>query len=287
MTLQIWMNGAFLPLEDARTGAFGHALHYGTGVFEGIRAYPTSSGPAVFRFREHLDRMQRGADLLGMTLDLDEIERVTLELLQRNDLDSAYVRPIAYYGAGGLALDLDPLTCFVAVATLPWTSHLANRAGVKLTVSPYRRLSHKALPPLKFTGTYANSCVAKREASRRGFDEALFIDDHGMVCEATGENVFFVKNGRITAVQHPDALAGITRATVMELAGSTSRPVHIEELLDADEIFLTGTSAEVARVGRLDDRLFGDGPITRQIAALYDEVVHGREHGHARWLTAA
>ncbi len=286
--LKLWLNGEFLDAGDRHVNGLANALHYGNGAFEGIRAYATDRGPAVFRFDEHLARMKRATDLLGMPFDSGEIKRISMELLSMNGLRSAYLRPVAFYGAGGLTLDLGNLTPHLLIATLPWDSHLGDTAqGVSLGVSPYRRLSHKALPPLKFTGTYVNSCVAKREASLRGFQEALFIDDDGYVCEATGENVFFVKNGRVIAIEHPDALPGITRATVAEMSGATSRMAKITELLDADEIFLTGTSAEVAFVSRLNNRHFTRGPITASLQEAYQDIVHGRDRSRARWLTAA
>ena len=286
--LTLWLNGEYQDTTQRHAGGLAHGLHYGTGVFEGIRAYDTATGPAVFRFDEHLDRMRRGAELLGMSLDVARIKSVTMELLHRNQHRSAYVRPIAYYGAGGLKLDMDALESHVLVATLPWKSHLGDTTkGVSLTASPYRRISHKTLPPLKFTGIYVTSCVAKRDATKRGFDEALFIDDDGYICEATGENVFIVKAGQVIAVEHPDALPGITRATVAEMSNAVFRKVHMEELLDADEVFLTGTSAEVAPVSALDGHTFTVGPVTLALQAAYQDVVHGRDQQYVRWLTRA
>lgn len=286
--LTLWLNGEYLDASQRHTGGLAHALHYGTGVFEGIRAYDTEAGPAVFRFDEHLERMRQGAELLGMPLDVDQIKSVTMELLQRNQHRSAYVRPIAYYGAGGLKLDMDVLESHVLVATLPWKSHLGDTTqGVSLTASPFRRLSHKSLPPLKFTGIYVTSCIAKRDATKRGFDEALFIDDDGYVCEATGENVFIVKNGQVIAVEHPDALPGITRATIIEMSGAASRRVHVDELKDADEVFLTGTSAEVAPVSHLDGNPFTVGSVTLELQAAYQDIVHGRDQTFSHWLTTA
>lgn len=284
-----WMDGDVRTAGEAGAPLLSHGLHYGTGVFEGIRVYNTARGPAVFRLGAHMDRLARGAELLAMDVDVDAMSAAVGPLLHRNRLKSAYVRPLAFYSGGGLGLDLGPLTATQAVAVLPWTSHLGGDAcetGVAVRVSPHRRISAKALPPLKFTGTYANACVAKLEAVRAGYEEALFIDDDGFVVEATGENVFLVKNGAVVAVEHEDALPGITRDTVATLAGATRRKVTLEELLDADEVFLTGTSAEVAPVTRLDGRgSMPIGPVTRQLRALYQDVVHGRTSDADRWLT--
>jgi branched-chain amino acid aminotransferase len=167
---------------------------------------------------------------------------------------------------------------------MPWSSHLGS-GSVRLTVSSFRRNRADSLPPLKLCGAYVNSVLAKREATARGFGEALFIDDSGFVVECTGENVFMVKAGQVTAVEHPDALPGITRATIIELTGAPSRPVPLEELLEADEIFLTGTSAEVTEVSALDRRTYGNARVGRELRALYLNVVRGESAEHRRWLT--
>jgi len=288
-SLSMWMDGEVLPMGEVVAPMLAHGLHYGTGVFEGIRVYKTARGPAVFRLDAHMERLARGAELLGMEVDTDAMAASVGALLRSNRLESAYVRPIAFYSGGGLGLDLGPLTATQAVAVLPWTSHLgeaASERGVALRVSPYRRIGASALPPLKLTGVYANACVAKLEAVRAGFEEALFVDDEGYVVEATGENVFFVSGGRVVAVEHPDALPGITRDTVATLAGAERRRVRLEELLAADEVFLTGTSAEVAPVTRLDGRgALPLGPVTRELRALYQQVTHGRAEEGRSWLT--
>jgi branched-chain amino acid aminotransferase len=286
-SLKIWFDGALVPLDEARTSPLAHTLHYGTGVFEGVRCYGTARGPAIFRLDAHLERMRRGADHLAMPLDVAALTRASIEVVRANELENAYLRPLAYYETGGLGLDVAPLGARSMVAAMPWKSHLGEPGarGVRLRTSPLRRIPASAVPALKFCGIYANSILAKLEAVRAGFEEALFVDDRGFVCEATGENVFLVKRGKVVAVSHPDALPGITRATVAELAGATERPVTLEELRDADEIFLTGTSAEVAAVGTFDGRDLGIGPVTREIAAQYQALVHGETSEHADWLT--
>jgi len=284
-SLLLWHNGEFRSWEDSGTSLVAHALHYGTGVFEGIRCYDTPRGPAVFRLEDHLRRLKRGAEHLAMDVDLPAMTEATLELLRQNGLREAYVRPIAWYGGGGLALDVDPLELHQAVAVMPWKSHLGDteEQGVALKVSPWRRVRAAALPPLKFTGVYVNSIIAKLDAVRSGFQEALFVDDDGFVCEATGENVFMVRDGEVVAVAHDDALPGITRDTVAGLADAERRRVHLSELLAADEVFLTGTSAEVAPVTNLNGRSMPVGPVTRQLAAAYQATVHAREGSAHDW----
>jgi len=284
---KLWVNGELVAMNSASSPILAHGLHYGTGVFEGIRAYATPAGPAVFRLDAHLRRMKAGAELLGMPFDAEAVAMAVDELLEVNGDGDAYVRPLAWYAAGGLALDVEPLTAHCAVATLPWTSHLgddADNSGVSMCVSPYRRISSEAVPPLKLCGLYLNSILAKRDASAHGFDEALFVDVEGWVVEATGENVFMVTGGRVIAVDHPDALPGITRSTVAQLADATSRRVSLRELREADEIFLTGTSAEVAPVRALDGRKLPVGAVTRGLQVAYQDVVHGRDWSRRHWL---
>lgn len=285
--LQIWIDGELRPLAHASTGPLANGLHYGTGVFEGIRAYRTDAGARVFRLDAHLERMKRGADVLGMAFEPDRFAAGTLQTLAANNLLDAYIRPISYYEHGGIGLDTAPLRPRGMIATLPWTTHLGDAAvarGLKLHTTTWRRTPATSLPPLKLCGNYVNSIIAKREATLAGADEALFADASGFVCECTGENVFMVKAGRVTAVRHPDALSGITRATLIELLGCDDRAVTLDELRGADEIFVTGTSAEVTRIASLDGRDLGDSPATREIAALYQAVVHGKTELHRGWL---
>ena len=284
----LWVNGELVDRQQARVDLLAHGLHYGTGVFEGIRCYDTGDGPGIFRLDEHMDRFERGAKVLGMDLDISALKRGILEAVTASGFASAYIRPIAYYAVGGLALDTAPLTPHVAVAVMPWTSHLgdtADHGGIRAFVSSYRRTSAKALPPLKLCGAYANSILAKREAALAGYDEAFFVDDDGFVCEATGENIFMVQDGQVIAVAHRDALAGITRATVIERTGAVSRAVHLDELLDADEDFVTGTSAEVVPVREINGRVFETAHRTRAIQSAYSKAVRGLEFETQRWVT--
>ncbi len=284
--MQLWMDGNLLAPGEGAVSPLAHGLHYGTGVFEGIRAYETADGPAIFRLDDHLNRLGRGADALGMPVDLALLRRGCLEALSASGLREAYLRPLAFYETGGLGLDVAGLRVRHFVAALPWKNHLGeDQGGIRVRTSPFRRNSAKALPPLKLCGAYVNSILAKLEAGRAGFDEALFVDDEGFVVECTGENVFFVKDGRVTAVQHSDALPGITRATVMELCGAEARPVLASELLTADEVFVTGTSAEITPVAALDGRSWATGPVTRELRERYLGVVRGRDASRAEWLT--
>ena len=285
--MQLWIDGRLLDAAQQSVSPLAHALHYGTGVFEGIRAYETEEGPAIFRLEAHLERLGRGAEALGMAVDLAALRAGCLEALAASGLQAAYLRPLVFYETGGLGLDVAGLKVRHLVAALPWANHLgeAVRRGVRVRTSPFRRNPAGALPPLKLCGAYVNSVLAKLEATRAGFEEALFVDGAGLVVECTGENVMLVKDGRLIAVEHPDALPGITRQTVIELAEAEVRPVSLAELREADEIFLTGTSAEITPVGALDGRTYAVGPLTREIQARYGDLVRGRREAGRGWLT--
>jgi branched-chain amino acid aminotransferase len=284
MSLNLWFDGRIGPQDQLAAPLTTHAMHYGTAVFEGIRSYATPDGAAVFRLPEHLERMRKGAEAFGATFDVIEAAAAVIAVLQSNHHRDAYIRPLLWYGTGSLGLDVAPLSKHLMVASMPWKPHLGDKP-VRLTVSPFRRNRAEALPPLKLSGAYVNSILAKREAGSRGFDDALFIDDAGFVVECTGVNVFLVKNGQVIAVEHPDALPGITRDTIVELAGAASRPVTLEELLEADEVFLTGTSAEVMPVAALDRKDYGATPVADELRARYLRVVRGGSPTHAHWLT--
>lgn len=284
MSLNLWFDGRIGPQDQTLAPLTTHAMHYGTAVFEGIRSYATPDGAAVFRLPEHLERMRKGAETFGAKFDVTEAAAAVIAVLQANRHRDAYIRPLLWYGTGSLGLDVAPLSRHLMVASMPWKPHLGDKP-VRLTVSPFRRNRAEALPPLKLSGAYVNSILAKREAGSRGFDDALFIDDAGFVVECTGVNVFLVKAGKVVAVEHPDALPGITRDTIVELAGAASRPVTLEELLEADEVFLTGTSAEVMPVAALDRKDYGATPVADELRARYLRVVRGGSPAHARWLT--
>ena len=240
---KLWFDGDIVDANRAQAALNTHALHYGSGVFEGIRAYATKRGAAVFRLPEHLERMRTGAELLGMTFDAAQATDAVLSTLRANRLGDAYVRPLAWFGEGSFGLDVAGHPQHMMVATSSTNVHLGGNR-TRVSVSSWRRNPASALPPLKLCGAYVNSILAKREVKARGFDEAMFIDDDGFVVECTGANLFMVRDGRIIAVEHRDALPGITRDTLIRLTGAESRPVSIEELLHADEVFACGTAAE-------------------------------------------
>ena len=279
-----WFDGELVPLDGLQAGLTTHALHYGSGVFEGIRAYATDTGAAVFRLPEHLERMRTGAAMFGMAFDVAQATDAVVATLRANRHRDAYIRPLAWHGEGSFGLDVEGHPPHLMVATTATQVHL-NGTRARLGVSRWRRNPADSLPPLKLCGGYVNSILAKREAKDRGFDEALFTDRDGNVVECTGANVFLVKDGALTAVEHGDALPGITRDTLIRLTGAVSRPVSLEELLDADEVFACGTAAEVAPVSQVEARAYGDNPVTRELQALYARVVRGQESAHRHWLT--
>ena len=280
-----WFDGGLVPADGLQAGLTTHAMHYGSGVFEGIRAYALDDGgAAVFRLPEHLERMRRGAEMFGLPFDPAQATAAVLATLRANGHRDAYIRPLAWFGEGSFGLDVEGHVPHLMVATTATQVHL-NGSRARLGVSNWRRNPSDSLPPLKLCGGYVNSILAKREAKARGFDEALFTDRDGLVVECTGANVFMVRDGRLTAVAHGDSLDGITRDTLLRLTGAEARPVPLAELLEADEVFACGTAAEVAPVAQIEDRRYGDNPVTRELQALYARVVRGREAAWRHWLT--
>ena len=282
---RIWYDGELIDSGRPQASVHTHALHYGSGVFEGIRAYATKRGAAVFRLPEHLERMRKGAELLGMTFDIAEATEAVLATLRANRQGDAYIRPLAWYGDGSFGLDVAGHPQHLMVATSATNVHLGGNR-TRVSVSSWRRNPASALPPLKLCGAYVNSILAKREVKARGFDEAMFIDDDGFVVECTGANLFIVRDGRVTAVEHRDALPGITRDTLIRLIGAESRPVSMEELRDADEVFACGTAAEVTPIAEIDGHIYdADSPVAREIATVYARTVRGDSAWSSGWLT--
>ncbi len=279
-----WFDGALVAADSLQAGLTTHAMHYGSGVFEGIRAYATDDGAAVFRLPEHLERMRKGAEMFGLPFDPAQATAAVLATLRANRHRDAYIRPLAWFGEGSFGLDVEGHVPHMMVATTATSVHL-NGTRARLGVGKWRRNPSDSLPPLKLCGSYVNSILAKREAKARGFDEALFTDREGLVVECTGANVFMVKDGRLTAVAHGDALDGITRDSLLQLSGAEARAVPLAELLEADEVFACGTAAEVAPVAQIEDRRYGDNPVTRELAELYGRVVRGHEAAWRHWLT--
>ena len=288
--LKLWFDGELVDADRLQAPLNTHALHYGSGVFEGIRAYSTKRGAAVFRLPEHLERMRKGAELLGMRFDIAQATEAVLSTLRANRQGDAYIRPLAWYGEGSFGLDVGSHPQHLMVATSSTNVHLGGNR-TRVSVSRWRRNPATSLPALKLCGAYVNSILAKREVKARGFDEAMFADDDGFAVECTGANLFIVRDGRVTAVEHRDALPGITRDTLIRLIGAESRMVSMEELRDADEVFACGTAAEVAPIAEIDDGS-GDGrtydpdsPVAREIAALYARTVRGESAWSSGWLT--
>ncbi len=294
---KIWMDGRFVDWREAKIHVLTHALHYGSGVFEGIRCYKTESGPAVFRFREHLDRLYDSARLYHMTIpyDLESLRDATKELIRINGLDACYIRPIVFRGYGEMGLNPLKSVVSVSIAIWPWGAYLGEdgiKNGIRCNISSYQRLSPKALPPFaKCTGPYVNSILAKVESLQAGYDEAIMLDYRGLVSEGPGENIFTVKNGQIaTPPETASILRGITRASVIEIAsdsGYTVREADItqETLLKADEVFFTGTAAEITPIREIDGVMIGKpGPVTREIQDRFYKIVKGQDPRYRKWL---
>jgi branched-chain amino acid aminotransferase len=292
----IWMNGEFVAWDDAKVHVLSHGLHYGTGVFEGIRAYETENGTAVFRHRDHLDRLLRSAALyyLELPFGVEDLRSATNELIRRNGLASCYIRPIAFRGYGEMGLFAEsPVE--VTIATWPWGAYLgeeAARSGIRAAVSSWRAISGDSLiPHSKAAGQYLNSILAKTEAHNSGYQEAILLDQRGMVCEGSGENIFVVREGQILTPPHTASiLDGVNRRSVVQIArdlGYTviERDIGRSELYLADEIFLTGTAAELVPVREIDDHpIAAPGEITSVIASKFDDALHGRAPEYAEWL---
>jgi len=295
----IWMNGELVAYEDAKVHVLTHALHYGTGVFEGVRAYETPRGTAIFRHADHIDRLFRSASLYHMEIPYskEEIRAATHEVIVRNGFKSCYIRPLVFRGAGPMGLY--PLDCPVEViiATWEWGSYLGDEGklnGVRAKVSSWRRIpSDSLIPSAKASGQYLNSVLAKVEADKAGYEEAILLDRNGHVCEGTGENLFVVKGGKIaTPGFSNDILGGINRLAAIEIAQDLGyevieRDVARGELYHADEIFMTGTAAELTPIREVDDLPVGDGgrgPITERIQSVFEDALHGRSERYAGWL---
>ena len=295
----IWYDGKLVPWREATTHVLTHTLHYGMGVFEGVRAYETPKGTAIFRLQAHTDRLFRSAHILGMDMPYtkDEINEATRAAVRENKLKSAYIRPMCFYGSEGMGLRADNLKVHVIVAGWTWGAYMGEEAlldGIKVRTSSYNRHHvNITMCRAKANGQYMNSMLALREAQACGCDEALLLDTEGYVSEGSSENIFIVRDGVLYTPDITSALDGITRATVMQLAAGlgiavVEKRITRDEVYIADEAFFTGTAAEVAPIRELDGRKIGigqRGPITEKLQNLYFDVVHGRNGGHPEWLT--
>ncbi len=295
----IWYDGKLVPWRDAQTHVLTHTLHYGMGVFEGVRAYKTDRGTAIYRLQAHTDRLFRSAHILGMDIPYDKttINEATRAAVRENKLDSAYIRPMCFYGSEGMGLRADNLKVHVIVAAWQWGAYLGEdgqKRGIRVRTSSFNRHHvNVTMCRAKANGQYMNSMLALREALNCGCDEALLLDTEGYVAEGSGENIFIIRDGVIYTPDVTSALDGITRATVMQLANENGikvieKRITRDEVYIADEAFFTGTAAEVTPIRELDGRSIGSGsrgPITEKLQAQYFDVVYGRSAKHTDWLT--
>jgi branched-chain amino acid aminotransferase len=294
----IWMDGKMVPWRDATVHVLTHTLHYGVGVFEGIRAYKTAAGKtAAFRLDAHIDRLFDSAHILGMkmTYPRDELLDVCLEIVRQNGFEEAYIRPMCFFGSEGLGLHADKLKVHAMVASWEWGAYLGDDAltkGIRVKTSSFTRYhSNSVMCKAKANGNYLNSILALQEAMASGYDEALFLDAQGYVAEGSGENFFIVKNGAILTPELTAALDGITRDSVITLAREAGysvaeKRITRDEVYIADEAFFTGTAAEVTPIRELDNRRIGEGsigPITAELQSLYFDQVHGKRAEHSDW----
>lgn len=294
---KIWMDGTLVDWDDAKIHILTHTLHYGSGVFEGVRAYATADGPAVFRLTDHIRRLFDSASMLMIEVpfSVEQIVEAVKETVRVNNVESCYIRPLVYLGYGEMGLNPLPCQVNVSVAVWPWGTYLGEegiRHGVRMKVSSWRRQDPNMIPPAaKVTGLYVNSSLAKVEALKSGYDEAILLNTQGFVAECTGENIFIIKGGRIiTPPLAAGALDGITRDSVWTIARDLGYEVVEENLLrsdlyTADEAFLTGTAAEVVPIRSVDDRMIGEpGEMTRKIQETYFAAIRGEVEAYKGWL---
>ena len=298
-TKLIWMDGKFVPWDDAKVHVLTHTLHYGLGVFEGIRCYKTERGPAVFRLRDHMQRFENSAKIVNMNLpySIDELIEATKETIRTNDIEECYIRPIAFYGYGVMGLNPSGSPVKVAIAVWPWGTYLGEEGlerGIKAKISPWIRIDPRILPPhAKLVANYSNSIFAKLDALNSGYDEAILLNTKGFVAEGPGENIFIVENGSlVTPPLSAHILGGITRDSVIKIARDKGIPceerdISKEQLLKADEAFFTGTAAEVTPIREINGKIIGAGKrgkITQEIQTTFFEIVRGRISEYERWL---
>jgi len=295
----IWFDGEMVPWRDAKVHVLTHTLHYGMGVFEGVRAYQTDKGAAIFRLEEHTRRLFDSAHIMQMKMPFDKetISNAQLQAVRDNNLDTAYIRPMCFYGSEGMGLRADNLKVHVIIAAWEWGAYLGKEAlekGIRIRTSSFTRHHvNISMCKAKANGHYINSMLALQEALSCGYDEAMLLDNEGYVAEGSGENIFVVRDGVIYTPDLTSALNGITRSTLFELASSQGieireKRITRDEVYIADEVFFTGTAAEVTPVREVDDRIIGAGergPITEKLQTMYFDLVHGRLDMHPEWLS--
>lgn len=295
----IWFDGELVNWRDATTHVLTHTLHYGMGVFEGVRAYKTDKGPAIFRLQEHTDRLFNSAHILGMKMPFDKATMIEAQkaAVRENNLESAYMRPMAFYGSEAMGISATTLSTHVIVAAWTWGAYMGADAltkGIRVKTSSFSRHHvNITMCKAKANGNYMNSILAHQEATQDGYQEALLLDVDGFVAEGSGENVFIIRKGKMYTPDLTSALEGITRDTIVQLAAEIGltvieKRITRDEVYTADEAFFTGTAAEVTPIRELDNRAIGTGtrgPITEKLQSMYFDVVHGRSAKHADWLT--
>jgi branched-chain amino acid aminotransferase len=295
----IWYDGAMVPWRDATTHVLTHSLHYGLAVFEGLRAYDTKKGAAIFRLKEHIDRLFTSAHIYMMKIPFSkkELTDACLNVVKENNLSSCYIRPIAFYGSEKMGVSPKGATVHVAIAAWPWGAYLGAEGiekGIRVKTSSFSRHHvNVTMCRAKYSGTYANSILANQEAIDHGYDEALLLDVDGFVAEGAGENLFIVKNNTIYEPELTSALMGITRDTILTLAADLglnvkSKRLTRDDVYTADEAFFTGTAAEVTPIRELDNRVIGAGqrgPVTEKLQTLFFDLVNGRGEKHSEWLS--
>ena len=295
----IWLDGELVEWREAKIHVLTHTFHYGMGVFEGVRAYHAEKGTAIFRLQDHTARLFKSAEIMGMPMpyDADTLNEAQRLAVSKNNLDSAYLRPMCFYGSEGMGLRADNLKVHAMVAAWEWGAYLGKENlenGIRIRKSTYMKNdSHPSMYLAKANGNYITSMLALSEALRKGYDEALLLDSKGNVAEGSGENIFMIKDGVLYTPTLVASLDGITRDTIMTLAREAGHEVvettiKPEELYDADEVFFTGSAAEVTPIREIDDHKIGNGsrgPITEKLQTMYFDAVHGRLDSHPEWLT--
>ena len=297
---KIWFDGRLVDYDEAKIHVLTHGLHYGTGVFEGVRTYNTDNGPAIFRLDDHIKRLFNSGKAYFMHFEYtkNDIKQSSIDTVRANDLDECYIRIIAFYGYGKLGVNPLPNRVSVAIAVWNWSEHIKKedgQQGINAMVSSWMKLDVKSVPShAKGVSNYANSALARMDALKSGFDEAIMINSNGFVVEATAENIFFVKEGVLyTPPISTGALEGITRDTVIEITKQNNIPLRVDnisrdELYFFDEAFLTGTASEIVPIGKIDHQSIGDGkigPVTKKIQNHYEQIVKGKNNNNNSWLT--
>ena len=297
---KIWFNGETVHWDQATTHVMSHGLHYGSGIFEGVKCYTTGDGPAVFKLDEHMERFLTSAKIYRMNLpyDKEELKTACLDIIRLNGIENGYIRPVAFYGYDTLGVHPKDCPVVVSIGAFDWGTYLGQDAlvnGVRVTVSPWRKFHSSSFPTTaKANGQYLNSMLAVQDAKSKGFDEGLLLNQEGTIAEGAGQNIFLIKNGKLyTNAEDSSILMGLTRETVIHLARDLGYKVKIGrlsvgQLLSADEAFFTGTASEVTPIRELDHRIVGSGgrgPITEKLQAAYMDVVHGRNPDYTSWLT--